>query len=113
MTKCDNFDPKGAAGALKDPLHLIPAAGTRPTARVLRLGAEKYGQWNFRENQLFLHTYIGAMKRHIEEFWDEGLDKDEESGEHPLAHVIASAMIVLDAIKHGTLIDNRWKPASQ
>lgn len=103
-----NHDPKGESGAQKDPLHLLPPVALRAASRTLRLGATKYGKWNFRDNQVCASTYIGAMMRHIAEY-NEGIDVDHESGEHPLAHVIASAMIVLDAIEHGTLVDDRWR----
>lgn len=106
-----NHDPKGISGSQKDPLWLLPSTALRETSRVLKLGAKKYGQWNWRDNQVCASTYMSAILRHMEE-WNDGIDADEESGEHPLAHVIASAMIVLDAIKHGTLVDDRYKPCS-
>lgn len=106
-----NYDPKKSSGDKKDPLWLLPSAGLRPTSRVMRLGAEKYGLHNFRDNEVCASTYVSAILRHMQE-WNDGIDADDESGEHPLAHVIASAMIVLDAIKHETLKDDRWKPCN-
>jgi hypothetical protein len=46
------------------------------------------------------------MKRHIDKVID-GEDIDPESGAHHLGHVMAGCSIVLDACRHGTLIDNR------
>lgn len=99
-------DPKGAAGALKTPLHLLPPEAKRAAAMAHKLGAEKYGPYNWRHNKVEVMTYLGAMQRHIDEVLA-GIDLDEESGEHHLAHVIAGCNIVLDARHHGTLIDNR------
>ena len=51
-------------------------------------------------------TYLGAMKRHIDALLD-GEDLAPDSGVHHLGHIAASCAIVLDAGKHGTLVDNR------
>ncbi len=51
-------------------------------------------------------TYISAMKRHIDRMMD-GEDIDPESGAHHLGHVMANCAIVLDAQRHGMLVDNR------
>lgn len=99
-------DPKGAEGAKKTPLHLLPPEPKRAAAMVHKLGADKYGPWNWRTNKVELMTYLSAMMRHIDEVLS-GTDIDPESTEHHLAHVIAGCNIVLDARHHGTLIDNR------
>ena len=99
-------DPKGAVGALKAPLHLNPPAGSEEQAKAHRLGAEKYGPFNWRQNKVELLTYIAALKRHIDRIMD-GEDIDPESGAHHLGHVMAGSAIVLDAQRHGMLIDNR------
>lgn len=100
------LDPKGAAGALKPQLQLIPPVFEEELADVLSLGAKKYGEWNWRENKVELMTYLGAMKRHIN-LLIEGKDLDHESRRHHLAHVAAGCAIVLDAKEQGTLVDNR------
>lgn len=105
------LDPKGAAGALKTPLHLIPPVAKAAQARVHKLGEEKYGPWNWRANKVCLSTYLGAMLRHIDAVID-GVDVDEESGEAHLAHVATSCNIVLDALAHGMLVDDRVNPIS-
>jgi hypothetical protein len=101
-----SLDPKGAAGALKTPLHLIPPVAAAAAARVHALGAKKYGLWNFRLNQVCTTTYIAAIKRHLDAFLD-GEDLDPESGESHIAHIIASGNILIDAANHGTLVDDR------
>ena len=99
------LDPKGEAGAKKPQLQLIPPILGVETAKALVNGA-KYGPWNWRHTPVEMMTYIGAMKRHIDALID-GEDIDPESGAHHLGHVAAGCGIVLDARKHGTLVDNR------
>lgn len=101
-----SHDPKGPAGALKPQLQLIPPVLSEEAAKAHALGAQKYGPWNWRSSQVEVMTYIGAMKRHIDAFM-EGQDIDPESGAHHLGHVATGCGIVLDAARHGTLIDNR------
>jgi hypothetical protein len=99
-------DPKKQYGELKAPLHLIPPAGNEEQAKALALGAKKYGERNWLAAQVEINTYLAAMKRHIDKVID-GEDIDPESGAHHLGHVMAGCSIVLDACRHGTLIDNR------
>lgn len=108
-----NHDPKGAAGAAKTPLQLLPPVSMARTSEVLKLGAAKYGPWNWRENKVELMTYVGAIRRHLDAMVD-GETIDPESGQPHLAHVAASCFIVLDAEDFGNLIDNRppRKPTS-
>lgn len=101
-----SLDPKKASGDQKPQLQLLPAVFEEQTAAALKIGAEKYGPWNWRGNQVEIMTYLGAMRRHIAAVLD-GEDIDPESGAHHLGHVAASCAIVLDARKHGTLADNR------
>lgn len=103
-----DLNPKAAQAAAdgKLPLHLIDTALTHPTARVLAGGAAKYGVRNWRKVSINASTYIGALRRHTDE-WADGSDADKDSGEHPLAHIAATCNVVLDAIKHGTLVDDR------
>ena len=112
---CSSAVPKGAAGKLKPQLQLIPPVLDTETAKALAFGAyhptKNYGPWNWRDNKVEIMTYLGAMKRHIAKVI-EGEDIDPESGAYHLGHVAASCGIVLDAQKHGTLINDRPpKPA--
>jgi hypothetical protein len=99
-------DPKGAAGKLKPQLQLVPPVIMESMAAALQVGADKYGPWNWRENQVEIMTYLGAMRRHIDAVI-EGEDMDPESGTFHLGHVAAGCAIVLDAQAHGKLLDNR------
>lgn len=99
-------DPKGEAGKTKAQLQLIPPVFNAQVAKALACGAAKYGPWNWREHKVEMMTYLGAMKRHIDQVIERE-DIDPESQAHHLGHVAAGCAIVLDAMRHGTLIDNR------
>lgn len=99
-------DPKASQAIQKPQLQLIPPALNEETAKALMRGAEKYGFFNWRENKVEMMTYLGAMKRHID-CLIEGEDIDPDTGAHHLGCVAAGCGIVLDARKHGTLVDNR------
>lgn len=54
-------------------------------------------------------TYLGAIRRHLDDFL-EGENLAPDSGVHHLGHIAANCGILLDADKHGTLVDNRPPP---
>ena len=103
-------DPKGAAGAKKTPLHLLPASALRPIAEALRYGAQRYGLWNWRKTKVCATTYHGALLRHITA-WGSGEDLDPDSGLPHLGLAMANLCIILDAGDQGTLVDDRPKSA--
>lgn len=55
------LDPKGYAGSLKAPLFLLPSFPLHETSWVLKFGAEKYGKFNWRENEVCASTYRSAI----------------------------------------------------
>lgn len=99
-------DPKGDAGKLKTPLHLVPPVLMDECAKAMGQGAEKYGAWNFRHAKVNASTYVGALMRHLNA-WRDGEDIDPESGVNHLGHAAANLAILLDTEKHGTLVDDR------
>jgi hypothetical protein len=99
-------DPKGAAGALKTPLGLIPSYAMDQTAWVHKLGSDKYGPFNWRKTGVCASTYVNAILRHLNA-WRDGETVDPESGISHLAHVACSCNILLDAGFCGTLQDDR------
>jgi hypothetical protein len=101
-------DPKGAAGAKKVPMWLLPPYALQQTAWVHKLGSEKYGPYNWRENSVCASTYISAIMRHLDA-WRDGEDIDPESGVTHLAHIAASCNILMDAHQCSKLIDDRSK----
>jgi hypothetical protein len=100
-------DPKASAAAHKAPLHLIPSFPMHETSYVMHSGGLKYGFWNWRTNEVKCSTYRSAMQRHLDQWFDGLEDADHETKRSHLAHVIASCCILMDAAKHGTLIDDR------
>lgn len=63
-------------------------------ARVLALGAAKYGPNNWQRVTPFRSRYFAAWGRHYLQ-WLDGLDADEESGEPHLAHAACCALFLL------------------
>ena len=99
-------DPKGQIGATKAPLGLVPPYAMEQTAWVHKLGADKYGPWNWRETGVCASTYVNAILRHLNA-WRDGEDLDPESGISHLAHIACSANILMDARYCSKLQDDR------
>ena len=78
------------------------------TAWVHKLGAEKYGPFNWRETGVCATTYVAAIMRHLNA-WRDGEDLDPESGISHIAHVACSCNILLDAKHCNTLQDDRYR----
>lgn len=90
----------------KAPLEYLTTSADDGDALVLKGGADKYGIRNWTIDKILARTYIAAIRRHLKE-WAEGVDVDKDSGQSPLNHIRACCAIVIDAEKHGTLIDDR------
>jgi hypothetical protein len=102
-------NPKDLVGMTKPPLRLVPGALMLHCARVMALGARKYGPYNWREKAVRYTIYLEAAMRHIISALD-GEENDPESGEPHTAHAAACMGIVLDAKSLGKLIDDRPFP---
>lgn len=104
-------NPKDILGLKKPPLRLVPPALLLYVARVMGLGAKKYGPFNWRtEGQPVRRTvYLEAAMRHILSALD-GEDIDPESGQPHEAHAAACMGIILDAGSLGQLVDDRPRP---
>jgi hypothetical protein len=74
----------------------MPPAAERSICEVLKFGAERYGEFNWRSSHVEMATYISAIKRHLAAI-HEGEWLDPESGQPHIAHIGASACILLDA----------------
>lgn len=100
-------DPKKAMGDQKPQLQLVPPALNVSVAAALKNGIDKgYGPFNWRETPVEVMTYLGAIRRHLDDFLD-GEDIATDSKVHHMGHIAANCAIILDAAKHGTLVDNR------
>ena len=104
----DQTNPKDRLGSLKPELHLVPPALSLHTAKVMSLGAKKYGPYNWRDKKVRLTIYLSAALRHILQKLD-GEDLDPESGQPHEAHAAACMGIILDARACDCLIDDRPK----
>lgn len=107
-TRLHPNDPKGAAGAMKAPMQLLPPDALVEVSKAMGYGASRYGAWNFIEAQVCASTYIGAIGRHWAS-WAKGIDKDTDSGLDHMAHIAANCLIIMTAAQQGTLIDDRPK----
>jgi hypothetical protein len=99
-------NPKDILGRRKPSLWLVPAALLLYVAKVMALGAIKYGPYNWRAKNVRMTVYIEAAMRHLLALLD-GEDLDPESGMPHPAHVSACMGIILDAQANGNLIDDR------
>jgi len=104
----DSVNPKDAYGDKKPDLSLIPPTALLEEARVMQLGAKKYGPYNWRAKRVRARVYTAAAMRHILA-WQDGVDIDDESGANHLAHARACLGILLDAMKFG-FHDDRTVP---
>lgn len=92
-------DPKQQASNEKAPLQLLPPVAMQEIAHVLKLGADKYGENNWRLSIDYIQdsTYYGAILRHVTAMMN-GEPDDPESQRSHWAHIGATAMIMLDVI---------------
>lgn len=101
-------NPKDLVGDKKTPYKYVPKVGIAVMARVMELGAKKYGPYNWRDNTVRMTVYIDAARRHLD-LLEYGEDTDEESKVDHAAHVMACMNILLDAAASGNLMDDRYK----
>lgn len=92
----------------KLPLHLLSTEAMNQTAAVLKFGAQKYAEHNWRKGFAWSRPLSAAM-RHITAFND-GEDKDPESGLSHLAHAACCIMFLLEFEKTHQNLDDRYKP---
>lgn len=105
------LNPKDLVGAVKTPLGLLPWSALVQVAGVFKVGADKYGAYNWRtKGQPVQHvTYVEAAFRHLAAYMD-GQTIDPETGCNHLAHAACGLLILLDASAVGNAIDNRPTP---
>ena len=99
----------------KVPFCLIPKRALAQVALAMQVGAEKYGAYDFREKPAkSMVAYLSALQRHIAKVED-GVDfelvREEEGTVYAhvshLAFVAAGALVMLDALEHNNLVDDR------
>jgi hypothetical protein len=107
----ESTNPKKAEGRKKPLMHFVPPVALLMEARVMELGASKYGPYNWQDSAIDASTYYDAAMRHLMA-WFTGEDVDPESGISHLAHVRACMGILLDAQSTGQMMDDRPRAAS-
>ena len=97
-------NPKDDAARAEDraPLDYLEPAADEAVARVMKLGADKYGRRNYTVADVGLSTYIAAMRRHLNAIV-RGEWIDAESGQPHLAHIGANVHVLLGADEAGKL----------
>lgn len=95
----------------KLPLHLLSTEAMNQTAAVLKFGAQKYAEHNWRKGFAWSRPLSAAM-RHITAF-NAGEDTDPESGLSHLAHAACCIMFLLEFEKTHPHLDDRYKPDVQ
>jgi hypothetical protein len=93
----------------KPPMSLIPRCANEAEAEVLGFGAEKYEAHNWRKGFAWSRLINSAM-RHLAAFAD-GEDNDPETGLSHIAHLRCNTGFLLEHIKYGLGMDDRYKRA--
>jgi hypothetical protein len=110
-TAVENLQSKGTALKFdtdKLPLNLLSTEAMNQTAAVLKFGAIKYAEHNWRKGFTWSRPLAAAM-RHLTAFND-GEDKDPESGLSHLAHAACCIMFLLEFEKTHPELDDRYNP---
>ena len=90
----------------KIPYEYLVLSVLEDDAYVHKHGGDKYGKNNWQIDEIRASTYVGAMFRHYKS-WCDGEDLDPDSKRPHLTHLRACCAVVMDAIKHDKLIDDR------
>jgi hypothetical protein len=90
----------------KPRMDLIDRAAMEELGYVLGFGAKKYAANNWRKG-INYSRLVGAALRHIHAFND-GEDKDPESGYSHIGHAMCCLMFLMGTIKHNPDMDDRW-----
>lgn len=95
----------------KPGMNLLSREALEQIALVMDFGKEKYAAHNWRQGFAWSRPLSAAL-RHIMAFND-GEDKDPESGLSHLAHAACCIMFLLEFEKTHKELDDRWKPAEK
>lgn len=95
----------------KPGMNLLSREALEQIALVMDFGKQKYDAHNWRKGFQWSRPLSAAM-RHIMAFND-GEDKDPESGLSHLAHAACCIMFLLEFEKTHKDLDDRWKPAEK
>jgi len=110
MTQTVPPNPKQLYGDNKPPLAYIPLSAQLAELEALYDGMKKYGPLNWRTKPVEAMTYVEAAMRHLQLF-KVGEELTRDTLVKNLGAVKACCTILIDAMAHHTMIDNR--PISQ
>jgi Domain of unknown function (DUF5664) len=102
-------NPKDALGIAKAPISTLPLEVMLQVGLAMMEGGRKYGRHNYRGAKVpavRASVYVDAAFRHLAS-WYEGEDIDPDSGLNHIIKLIASAVVLADAINIGQLEDDR------
>jgi len=105
-------NPKDAVGVGKAYMSTVPQPVLWEVGLAMLEGSLKYGRHNYRKAGVRASVYYDAMKRHLDSWW-EGEDLDPETSDDPemrLHHItklIASAVVLRDAMMQDMWSDDR------
>lgn len=99
-------NPKTVFGQAKPSPSVVPPGAILECSMAMAEGNQKYGRTNWRDDPVSFSTYFDALLRHAYQAYD-GEDRCPKSGALHMAHAMANAAIILDAMACGTLIDDR------
>jgi hypothetical protein len=97
---------KNLAAVGKAHMRCVPPVAIFALGAAMQNGGDKYGPFNYRDADVTASIFYEAMLRHIVD-WFSGEDFADDSQVHHLAHLMAGAAIVLDALQQGNLVDDR------
>lgn len=100
MKKAKKFD-NGKTGYSN-----IPRLALYEVSKVMTHGAKNYGKYNY-SGKIESSRLTDALERHLHEYLTNS--NIDESTYHHLAHVAANALMLLDNIITGNVIDDRNK----
>lgn len=104
----ENQNPKNAAAVNKPSTYAIPPIAILALGAAMKNGADKYGPFNWRQNEVIASVFIDAINRHFLA-WQACENNASDSGIHHLAHIMANCAILLDAIHNSVFNDDRSK----
>jgi len=90
----ETFDQEIKKDAGKNRLDLIPVECVKALGEVLTMGAEKYHDNSWREGMNYSRVYA-ATQRHLQAFWGEDSDVDEESKLPHLFHALCNIAFLI------------------
>jgi len=97
---------KNDGGKLR--LDLVPVLAIQALGEVLTMGADKYGDNNWRGGLKWSRVYA-AVQRHLNSWWG-GSTYDEESGLNHLKHALCNIAFLIEYTETHPEFDDRYNP---